>query len=40
MSKNIVIGGGYPERHHSEVSLKWMVEQAIRRGLMIKEDPE
>ena len=32
------VGGGYPERHHSDVALKWMVEQATRRGLLIKED--
>lgn len=34
------VGGGYPERHHSDVSLKWMIDQAKRRGLMIKEDNE
>jgi uncharacterized protein (DUF2235 family) len=32
------VGGGYPERHHSDVALKWMVDHATRRGLLIKED--
>jgi uncharacterized protein (DUF2235 family) len=32
------VGGGYPERHHSDVALKWMVDQAAGRGLLIKED--
>lgn len=32
------VGGGYLERHHSDVALKWMVDQAEGRGLLIKED--
>ena len=32
------VGGGYPERHHSDVALKWMVDQAKERGLLIKQD--
>lgn len=32
------VGGGYRERHHSDVALKWMVDQATGRGLLIKED--
>jgi len=31
------VGGGYPERHHSDVALKWMVDQATGRGLLLKE---
>lgn len=32
------VGGGYAKRHHSDVTLKWMVDQATGRGLLIKED--
>ncbi|MGZ9271285.1 MAG: DUF2235 domain-containing protein [Candidatus Binatia bacterium] len=32
------IGGGYPDRHHSNIALKWMLECAKRHGLKIKYD--
>ena len=32
------VGGGYPERHHSDVALKWMVDQAKKHGLLIKQN--
>jgi len=32
------IGGGYKERHHSDISLKWMSEQAESHGVKIKSD--
>jgi uncharacterized protein (DUF2235 family) len=32
------VGGGYEERHHSDIALRWMREQAKDRGLLIKED--
>jgi len=34
------VGGGYRERHHSDVALEWMIEQAKGRGLLIREDTE
>lgn len=30
------VGGGYKERHHSDIALKWMKEQAESRGMLIK----
>ncbi len=32
------IGGGYPERHHSDVAFKWMLDKAVKQKLKIKED--
>jgi len=32
------IGGGYRERHHSDLVLKWMVDHAIKAGLHLDED--
>ncbi len=32
------IGGGYPQRHHSDIAFKWMIEKAKIQGLLIKED--
>ena len=32
------IGGGYPERHHSDIVFKWMLDKAIKQKLKIKED--
>lgn len=32
------VGGGYNERHHSDVALKWMVDCAKGCGLLLKED--
>ena len=32
------VGGGYSERHHSDMALKWMVEQSKVNGLLIKAD--
>lgn len=31
------VGGGYKERHHSDVALKWMIEQAQMHGLLLKD---
>jgi uncharacterized protein (DUF2235 family) len=32
------VGGGYKDRHHSDIALKWMLEQAKDQGLLIKDD--
>jgi len=32
------VGGGYAERHHSDVVLKWIVNHATGRGLLVRED--
>ena len=32
------IGGGYEDRHHSDIALKWMVDQATQRGLKLRTD--
>jgi uncharacterized protein (DUF2235 family) len=29
------VGGGYPERHHSDIALRWMVKHAHERGLKL-----
>lgn len=33
------VGGGYAERHHSDVALRWMVDAAKSRGLHLGSDP-
>lgn len=30
------VGGGYKERHHSDIPLRWMLDQAKQRGLIVK----
>ncbi len=32
------VGGGYKERHHSDIALRWMLTKAKERGLLTKED--
>ena len=32
------VGGGYKERHLSDIALRWMLEQAQERGLLVKEN--
>lgn len=32
------IGGGYPERSHSDIAFKWMIDKAKHQGLKIKDD--
>lgn len=34
------IGGGYPERNHSDIAFKWMLDKAKDQGLEIKENHE
>jgi uncharacterized protein (DUF2235 family) len=32
------IGGGYPERHHSDIAFKWMLDKAKDQGIMIHDN--
>lgn len=32
------VGGGYKDRHYSDIALRWMLEQAKGRGFLVRDD--